>query len=540
MEPIVKFNNVSKIYSFYKNQSEKLYEILSVKKKKKSFSALKNVSFEVNKGESIGVIGINGSGKSTLSNLLAQVLEPTSGTVEIKGDPYLIAIQAGLNNSLTGIENIELKCLMLGLKKEEIKEITPEIIDFADIGDFISQPVKNYSSGMKSRLGFAISVHINPDILIIDEALSVGDQTFYDKCLNKIMEFKQQGKTIFFISHSISQVQAFSDRVLWLHFGKVKEFGEKKEVLTKYQEFIKWFNTLSESEKKAYRKSMLQEQVEQKITDLTSNRKERFKKSKDKKSEIRRIFNFLQLFVLLTLLGLSVFFMFSIDTVRIPQFDVSFLKKENKKIPSETKLVDKNETIQSNGFVIADKISVFSDSDLNNMIFMLPFGSPIYIIEKVNNILKVRVDGKEGYINNQNVEISKSTIISLQYNIEYLLHNMPNAFSRAYSFYLAHIGMSYDEIKDNLRGLSSETINPYGNKVQIYGSENIMYNFDKNNIANSITVNNINTENEALQELIEQAQVKNNELQLYSISINGYKIVVDLINKNMKIEPIIP
>src|SRR5690606_13042830 len=166
----------------------------------------------------------------------------------------LISISSGLNGQLTGRENIELKCLMLGFSKKEIQELMPEIIDFAELGNFIDQPVKSYSSGMKSRLGFAISITIDPDILVIDEALSVGDKTFANKSLAKMEEFKEKGKTIFFISHSGHQVKQFCQKALWLEAGEIKAFGSAEEVIPLYDEFVNNFRKMSKAEQDKIRK----------------------------------------------------------------------------------------------------------------------------------------------------------------------------------------------------------------------------------------------------------------------------------------------
>ncbi|MET1247311.1 teichoic acids export ABC transporter ATP-binding subunit TagH [Sporolactobacillus sp. STCC-11] len=256
MEKSVIVKNVTKKYKMYAKNSEKILDLISPKGYGKSFYALQGISFEANKGDVIGIIGVNGSGKSTLSNIIAGIIPPTSGTVEIKGEAALIAIQSGLKKELTGRENIELKCLMLGFDKKQIVELTPQIIDFADIGDFIDQPVKTYSSGMRSRLGFAISIHIDPDILVIDEALSVGDQTFADKCLDKMNEFKEKGKTIFFISHSINQMKKFCDKALWIQYGHVENYGSMAEVMPQYEKFIKTYKKMTKAEKKAFQEKI--------------------------------------------------------------------------------------------------------------------------------------------------------------------------------------------------------------------------------------------------------------------------------------------
>ncbi|MCM3742051.1 ABC transporter ATP-binding protein [Oceanobacillus luteolus] len=259
----VEFKNVYKAFEMHAKQKEKLLELFSIERRKqrKEFVAVKDVSFKVYEGESVGIVGLNGSGKSTISNMLAQVIQPTSGEITINGETNLIAISAGLNNNLTGLENIKLKCMMHGMNDEEIDRLTPDIIEFAEIGDYIKQPVKNYSSGMRSRLGFAISVHTDPDVLVIDEALSVGDSTFAQRCLEKMDEFKKRGKTIFFISHSAAQVKSFCEKAMWIHYGEMKMIGSSDEVQKEYQKFISYFNKLSAKEKKEYKAKMLSSQI---------------------------------------------------------------------------------------------------------------------------------------------------------------------------------------------------------------------------------------------------------------------------------------
>ncbi|QST02830.1 ABC transporter ATP-binding protein (plasmid) [Pontibacillus sp. ALD_SL1] len=238
METIVDLQNVKKTYKLYKNGKERFMDLFLPIDVGESFHALKGVSFQARKGDSIGIIGTNGSGKSTLLNIIAGVVPETSGEVNVEGETALVAVASGLKGNLTGRENIELKCLMLGFSKKEVRDMETDIIEFSELGSFIDQPVKSYSSGMKSRLGFAISMKVDPDILIIDEALSVGDKRFANKCHKTMEQFKGRGKTIFFVSHSIPQVKQFCEKALWLHKGEIKQYGDAEDVTEAYDLFI--------------------------------------------------------------------------------------------------------------------------------------------------------------------------------------------------------------------------------------------------------------------------------------------------------------
>lgn len=252
-ENAIEFKHVSKIYTLKSKNKEHAIN--------KRFYALKDINFEIPKGEVVGILGTNGSGKSTLSVILAGISEVSEGEMIVNGEQALIAINTGLNAQLTGLENIELKGALLGLSKKRIKEITDGVIEFAEIGDFLYQPVKKYSSGMKSRLGFSINLCLDPDILIVDEALSVGDKGFAQKCINKMNELKSSGKTIIFISHSLPQVRSFCDTAIWIEGGMMKEYGDVDTVCDHYAEYTDYYNSLSDKEKKKVRDEKFEKRV---------------------------------------------------------------------------------------------------------------------------------------------------------------------------------------------------------------------------------------------------------------------------------------
>ena len=232
---VIKFENVSKEYFLYKSGRERFKAIFNNNKNVKKHKVIDDISFEIKEGESVGIIGRNGAGKSTLLKMIKGVSFPTSGNISVKGKvAALLELTAGFSADMTGRENIYLKCYLLGLEKSEIAEIEQNIIEFAALGEYIDQPVRTYSSGMKMRLGFSININIRPDILVIDEALSVGDAEFRKKCEGKIKELRNSGITVLFVSHSMASMNETCSRAIYLNGGKIAFDGDVKEAFEKY------------------------------------------------------------------------------------------------------------------------------------------------------------------------------------------------------------------------------------------------------------------------------------------------------------------
>lgn len=232
MDAIV-LKNISKKYNLSNSRPLLIKSFLSNKKQEKW--ALKNISLNIKKGETIGIIGENGSGKSTLLKIISGITTPTSGSVMINGKvASLIELGAGFHPDLTGKENVYLNATLLGLSKKEIEKKYKEIEDFADIGEYINQPIRTYSSGMVVRLGFSVAIHLDPDILLIDEVFAVGDEEFQRKCLEKIAQLKHEHKTLFIVSHNLSLIQNICESAICVENGKIKEHGKSETVVKKY------------------------------------------------------------------------------------------------------------------------------------------------------------------------------------------------------------------------------------------------------------------------------------------------------------------
>jgi teichoic acid transport system ATP-binding protein len=251
---VIQVSQLSKMYKLYDRPFDRLKEGLGLSRKKlyKEHYALRDINFDVREGECVGIIGTNGSGKSTILKIITGVLTPTEGTVTVDGRiSALLELGAGFNMEYSGLENVYLNGTMIGFTKEEIDERLEDILNFADIGEYIHQPVKTYSSGMFVRLAFAVAINIDPEILIVDEALSVGDVFFQSKCYHKFEEFKSQGKTILFVSHDLSSISKYCDRVILLNKGVKMDEGTPKAMVDMYKQLLVRQDPVKQKEREA-------------------------------------------------------------------------------------------------------------------------------------------------------------------------------------------------------------------------------------------------------------------------------------------------
>ncbi|MCC7234071.1 MAG: ABC transporter ATP-binding protein [Bryobacterales bacterium] len=231
------FSGVSKSYPIYRSPGDRLREILTLHRKRyhDDFWALRDITFEIRKGSTFCIVGENGSGKSTLLQILAGILMPTTGAVSVQGRiAALLELGSGFNPEFSGRDNVYLNGSILGLSQKEMERKFPQIEQFAEIGDFIDQPVKTYSSGMSVRLAFSVAIHVDPEILLVDEALAVGDIYFRQRCMRKVHELRQRGVTILFVSHSMGDVKEIGDRTMWLDHGRIRAIGDTGKVVAEY------------------------------------------------------------------------------------------------------------------------------------------------------------------------------------------------------------------------------------------------------------------------------------------------------------------
>lgn len=251
-ESVIGLQNLSKVYKLYDNPIDRLKEAFHPfgRKYHHNFHALRDVNLSVARGEVVGIVGVNGSGKSTLLQIITGVLTPTTGSVMVKGKvSALLELGAGFNPELSGLENVYFKSSLLGCSREDTSRNIDHVLAFADIGEFIHQPVKTYSSGMYVRLAFSVAINVNPDILIIDEALSVGDFRFRQKCLRKINQFREEGKTILFVSHEHMSVVSFCTRAIWLLDGVIHESGDPERICKNYISYTAYGDKKTEQQK---------------------------------------------------------------------------------------------------------------------------------------------------------------------------------------------------------------------------------------------------------------------------------------------------
>src|SRR5689334_12415694 len=241
MSDVIEFQNVSKRFVLHRERRDSIPEriagLLRPRVRGEAFWALHDVSFNIGKGESLGLVGHNGAGKSTALKLMTRILEPTSGSVELRGRvAALLELGSGFHPDLSGRENVFLNGSLMGFSRRDMQARMDEIVDFAEIGDFIDMEVKHYSSGMYTRLAFAVATTVDPDVLLTDEVLAVGDEAFQRKCMERIYRFRQVGKTIVFVSHALETVRQLCDRAVWLDRGAARAVGPAGEVIDAYLE----------------------------------------------------------------------------------------------------------------------------------------------------------------------------------------------------------------------------------------------------------------------------------------------------------------
>ncbi len=240
-EPVIFLQQLSKKYPIYDRSGDKLLELLTLRRRHfhREFWALKDVDLEVRAGTTLGIVGQNGSGKSTLLQVVAGILRQTRGDVRVQGTvAALLELGSGFNPDFTGIENVYMNGAIMGFTKAQMTERLDQILDFADIGDFVHQPVKTYSSGMFMRLAFSVAIHVDPDILLVDEALAVGDMVFQHRCINRINRLRESGKTVLFVTHDLQALTRFCDRAILLDHGQKLEDGTPAQIVQKYQKLI--------------------------------------------------------------------------------------------------------------------------------------------------------------------------------------------------------------------------------------------------------------------------------------------------------------
>lgn len=258
----INLSNLSKSYKLYEKSGDRVKEVFSLSGKtySKEKCVLNNINLQIESGDVLGIVGTNGAGKSTLLKIITGVLAPSSGKAEVNGKiAALLELGTGFNPEFTGIKNIYLNGTMMGYSREEMSQRVQGIIDFADIGDFINQPVKTYSSGMFARLAFAVAINVEPDILIVDEALSVGDLRFQMKCMDKMKSMMDQGVTVLFVSHDINAVRRLCTKAIWLKDGTVQGYGETNKICDQYLDYLK----LGEIEEVKETKSLSSEPIEE-------------------------------------------------------------------------------------------------------------------------------------------------------------------------------------------------------------------------------------------------------------------------------------